>query len=284
MKHSILKVNKQVKKIENNLFITEENSMIKNKAFQISLATILIGFLALGGIALAESEKPTCDASLTVYSQYIWRGYELSKDSVVFFPEITVSYKGFGFTIWGDLDTDFVGENTDNRMEMFETDYVLTYSNNVDMLKYTLGWIYYDVDGGEDQEVYAVLGLDTFLSPEISVWRGIEHTDSWYFNFAISHSFELQNGWSIDVGGWIAYYDIPDGDIDGSDYNEWHDATIWAGLNIPLNDWCTLTPSINYSFALSGDSEDYLEAKNKEFADDKESNFFYGGVTLAISF
>lgn len=258
--------------------------MIKNRIFQLGLAFFLFGFMSTGTMAFAEEDKPTCDASLTVYSQYIWRGYELSKDSVVIFPSITVSYKGFAFNIWGDIDTDFVGNTIDNSTEMFETDYVLTYSNSIDKLNYTLGWIYYDVDGGEDQEVYVVLGLDTFLSPEFSIWRGIEHTDSWYFKFALSHSFALENKWSIDVGAWAGYYSIPDADLDGGDYNEFHDATIWAGLNIPINDWCTVTPSINYSFALSSAARDYLENANFNFANDRESNFFYGGVTMAISF
>jgi hypothetical protein len=251
----------------------------------LALAVILTGVMLSTGNLFAEEEKPTCDASLAVYSQYIWRGYEFSKDSVVLFPSMTVSYKGFAFNIWGDLDTNFVGATVDNGTEMFETDYVLTYKNSVSILNYTLGWIYYDLDGGEDQEAYVVLGLDTLLSPEISVWRGIEHTDSWYYKFALSHSFELQNKWSINVGGWVAYYDIPGGEpVTGDDYSEWHDATIWAALNIPLTDWCTLTPSINYSFALSSKSQDQIETANLNFANDEESNFIYGGVTLAISF
>jgi hypothetical protein len=258
---------------------------MKLKKFYLAMVFILAGAISLCATSFAADEKPTCDASLAVYSQYIWRGYEFSKDSVVFFPSMTVSYKGFSFNIWGDLDTNFVGSNHDNATEMFETDYTLTYKNSFNKLNYTLGWIYYDVDGGEDQEAFVVLGLDTLLSPEISVYRGIEHTDSWYLKFALSHSFKLENKWSINVGGWVGYYDIPDGDlITGGDYSEWHDATVWAALNIPLTDWCTLTPSINYSFPLSSKSEDQIKTANLSFANDKGSKFLYGGVTLAISF
>lgn len=257
--------------------------MVKNRISRLIMFVFLIGLITVGTDAFAEEEKPTCDMSVGVYSQYIWRGLELSRDSIVIFPETTVSYKGFGFTIWGDLDTDYYDEtaHNNNSTELWETDYVLTYNNSFSKLNYTLGWIYYDVDNGEDQEVYVVLGLDTFLSPEISVWRGIEHTDSWYINFALSHSFKMNNGWSIDMGGWVGYYDIPDGDLDGGDYSEFHDATIWAALNIPLTEWATLTPSINYSFPLSSGSEDYIEAAS--FRGD-DSRFLYGGITLAVSF
>lgn len=253
--------------------------------FNIFLIIILTGVLLSMNPIYASEDKPTCDASLAAFSQYIWRGYEFSKDSIVVFPSLTVSYKGFGFNVWGDLDTRFVGATNDNDMEMFETDYTLTYKNSYEKLKYTFGWVYYDVDGGEDQEVFVSLGLDTFLSPEISVYRGIEHTDAWYVKFALSHSFELSNKWSLVLGGWVSYYDIPDGDlITGGDYHEWHDATVWVSLTIPINDWCTLTPSLNYSFPLSSGARDQIETTNQAFARDKESEFLYGGVTLAVTF
>lgn len=123
--------------------------MMKFIKSYLALVVVLTGVMLSTGNLFAEDEKPTCDASLTAYSQYIWRGYEFSKDSVVFFPSMTVSYKGFAFNMWGDLDTNFVGATVDNDTEMFETDYVLTYKNSVSILNYTLGWIYYDVDGGK---------------------------------------------------------------------------------------------------------------------------------------
>ncbi|MDX9787485.1 MAG: hypothetical protein RBT11_11945 [Desulfobacterales bacterium] len=247
----------------------------------LGLIVMMVGMVSCFSAAVASDEKPTCDMSLTVYSQYIWRGYALSKDSIVLFPQTTVSYKGFGFDMWADLDTDYYGNTIDNGSELNETDLTLFYGNSIGILSYSLGWIYYDFDGGEDQEVYATFGVDVPLSPAISIYRGIEHSaDTWYFKFALSHSFELKNSWSIDVGGWVGYYDIQDGALDGGDYSEFHDATLWAGLNIPITDWCTVTPSINYSFPLSGESEDLIEAVS--FGND--SNFFYGGVKLAISF
>lgn len=35
-------------------------------------------------MALAEeADSPSADASIGLYSKYVWRGYELSKDSIV---------------------------------------------------------------------------------------------------------------------------------------------------------------------------------------------------------
>jgi len=260
------------------------------------LLVIFIGFLlsfVMGAVAFAEEgEKPTVDASLTSYSQYVWRGYELSQNSLVIFPEITISYKGFGFCLWGDFDTNHEGNQPGyNNTEWWETDMVLTYGNSIGILSYTLGWIYYDVDpgatldgvdpvttGGDDEELFIVLGLDTFLSPEVSVWRGIEWGTSWYINCAASHSFEFENGHSLDLGVNVGWWHHPGGD---HSLRGWHDLNFSAGYNVPVNDWCTVTPSINYTTTLASQMQSAMESASFDGNDHK---FFYGGVTLAISF
>ena len=57
----------------------------------------------------AEEEAPSADLSVSLSSKYVWRGYELSKDSVVIQPSLTVGYKGFAANFWGNLDTDQKG-------------------------------------------------------------------------------------------------------------------------------------------------------------------------------
>ena len=42
-------------------------------------------------------EKPTGDFTVTAMSQYFWRGYELSRNSIVIQPSMTLGYKGFPF-------------------------------------------------------------------------------------------------------------------------------------------------------------------------------------------
>jgi hypothetical protein len=244
------------------------------------LGLVVVMFaISCGTMAFAEeaADKPTCNLDMTFYSQYIWRGYELSKDSLVIFPSVTVGYKGFEMNVWGDFDTDYKGAKTGNNdTEWWETDWIFSYTNAVGPVNWTVGWIYYDVDEADDEEVFVKLGLDCILSPEVSVWRGIEWGESWYYNLALSHSFPLNNGWSIDVGASAAYYDI-----EADDYSAWHDGTVWAGLNIPVNDWCTVTPSINYTTALSDDAKDVIKASSESGDDD---DFIYGGVNVNISF
>jgi len=43
-----------------------------------------------------EEERPNLSADVVFLSKYIWRGYELSRNSLVIQPSVTAGYKGFG--------------------------------------------------------------------------------------------------------------------------------------------------------------------------------------------
>ena len=73
----------------------------------IMITIVFIGLLtiALGAAPLwAEEEVPTASADIAILSDYIWRGYAFSNDSIVIQPSATVCYKGFGFNLWGNLE------------------------------------------------------------------------------------------------------------------------------------------------------------------------------------
>jgi hypothetical protein len=308
--------------------------MIKvNRVFVCSFLAlmVLLGF-SLGAVAVAQEEKtavaveeearPTLSASYTFYSQYIWRGYELSKDSLVMFPSITISYKGFGLNIWGDYDTHYEGTG---HKEWWETDFVFTYSNSLgniprigdkwDKLKnfnYTIGYIYYDTNsdnitnitqirradgtvikeksstfgGGDSEEIYAILSYAMFSNPTVSVWRQIESGEEWYVNFALSQNFPFPvkcpwaQDWTIDAGAWISYMNRS-GNYYKSDYSAMHDANLWVALNIPLNKYFTLSPTINYSAPLSNNAKQELEASSFS---GHASRFLYGGLIVKLAF
>ena len=81
--------------------------------FSTNKKMLLAGALALSVVGLgtsavmAEEETPTADASVSIYSTYVWRGFGLSDDSIVIQPSMTVGYKGFAANLWGNLDTDY---------------------------------------------------------------------------------------------------------------------------------------------------------------------------------
>ena len=232
-------------------------------------------------------EGLTANLNTTFYSKYIWRGLELSKDSLVIFPSATIGYKGFALNVWVDLDTNFdnppPGKHSEAKLQ--ETDLTLTYNNKISPLKldYTLGWIYYDTDGfygdssTHNQELFVTLAFDFPLKPTLSVYTEIETGTAWYASLALAHSFKISKDWSWDLGGWVSYlYNQSTEDITAM-----HDGNIWMGLTIPVNSYFSIIPKIQYSFALSSDARDRIEANS---FNGKDSNFLYGGLIFDLKF
>ena len=250
----------------------------------------------------AEAAKPagkvipedlTADLNVSLYSQYIWRGLELSRDSFVIFPTLTVGYKGFSVNLWADLDTRFAG--TQNReFKLQETDVTVSYSNSYKpwKLNYTLGWILYDyqpVSGNADgtikdtknQELFVTLGLDVLLKPTFSVYNEIETGQAWYFNLGLSHSFAVYKDWSLDVGGWVSY--LINNSSANPHFSNFHDGNIAVGLKIPLNSYLSVKPNIQYSFPLSGDASTRIRDNSAALFHHRQDNFVYGGLIIDLA-
>lgn len=251
----------------------------------------LVCLAATAGQVKAEEEKPTADLTVSALSQYIWRGQELSQDSVVIQPSMTVEYKGFGFNLWGNLDTDYYDSEADTNA-WNETDMTLTYSRSFGQVGATAGYIYYGLDGLDDsQEVFLSLGLDCFLSPTVTVYREFSHYPSWYITAGISHSFALSRDMSLDLGFQASYLisdDVDaygevdaDGNVTGK-FSDFHDGTISAALNIPVAEYVTFTPQVYWTFAVSDDASDEMEMVRS--IDGNDHDFVYGGVSVSFAF
>ena len=259
--------------------------------FRMMCASLLI-LVTVSFNAWAEEERPTISADITVASKYIWRGYELSDDSAVIQPSITVGYKGFSMNLWGNLDTDFDDQDptTSNKAQFTETDFTLAYDRSFGKFNLGVGYIYYSLDGIDDsQELYFRAGLDVLLAPTLTIYREVAHLPGWYFHFGISHAFSLPRNMSLDLSGSVGYYYSDDDafvEVDGNlnpttkKYRNFHDGLISAGLSIPMGKYMTLTPSISYSFPLSNKADDLITSTS--FSND--SDFIYGGLTLSIAF
>jgi uncharacterized protein (TIGR02001 family) len=130
---------------------------------------VVIGFTLLTFCSLpvmAEEKSPvSAYADVTALTDYVWRGYSLSDDSIVIQPTATVSYKGFSFNLWGNIDTD----SNDNAFN--ETDMTLSYDWSFDKVSMGVGYIYYALEGNDSQELYMSFGIDTILAPTLKIYR-----------------------------------------------------------------------------------------------------------------
>lgn len=262
----------------------------------------LLGILCTGiaaSTAWAEEEKPTADLSVSALSKYVWRGFELSKDSLVLQPSMTVGYKGFSFNLWGNLDTDehvyFGRVDDENSSSWNETDMTIAYNGSCSYADYGIGLIYYAVDNLQDtQEIFVSVALKTLLTPTLTMYRDYDALPGAYISLGISHSFGVTEDLSLDLGAQIGYLAAEDSDSysevtevnntwvsTGEAYREFHDGKLSASMTFPLGDYFSLTPELYYSFPLSSKAKDLIESLSVTGDD---SDFVYGGVTLSMSF
>lgn len=276
------------------------------RALLLSLFLVIgmgVGTFSYAEDAPAEAAPPagmklipddlTANLNVSAYSQYVWRGYALSKDSFVMFPTMTVGYKGFAVNLWADLDTRFKG-TSNKEFKLQETDVTVSYSNSFAPLKlnYSLGWILYDFQptagdvatqkDTKNQEIFITLGVDTLLKPTFSVYQEIETGEAWYFQLGVSHSFAVYKDWSLDLAGSISYMN----NKSTKSFSDMHDGNISAGLKIPVNKYLSVKPNIQYSFPLSAAASRDIKANsltNRGFSGDGDTHYVYGGLIFDLS-
>ena len=130
--------------------------------------------------AVKEEPKPYFSFAAAGLSQYIFRGYEQSKNSVVIQPSMTVGYRGFEVNLWGNLDTNDKFTKAD-KANWNETDLTLSYAHDIGPIKLTGGYIYYALEGVDDsQELFLKIGGNFLLSPTLSIYREIANYPGWY--------------------------------------------------------------------------------------------------------
>jgi len=240
----------------------------------------------------AEEIKPTASADVGAFSKYVWRGFELSEDSLVIQPSITVEYKGFSMNLWGNLDTD---NKVTEDSEFNETDLTVAYDTSLGDFDVGVGYIYYALDAANDpEEIFASVCASAIpLAPTLTVYRDITEFIGWYLNLGVSHSFEFDKGITLDLAGSVGYYYSDDdafeevdskGNGTGDKYRDFHDGQLSASLTIPIDKYFTLSPMIAYSFPLSGNADDLITSYNDGLGYSDNSDYFFGGVTLSIAF
>ncbi len=245
---------------------------------------ILILFSSINLWAGEKKEKPSVSANVAILSKYIWRGFELSDDSVVIQPSTTLEYKDLRINVWGNLDTAF--EDDHDNASWNETDFTIAYDRSFGQINASVGYIYYALSSAADsRELYFSLGIDTLLSPTITIYREIAHLPSWYINLGISHSISLPKQITLDISGSAGYYYSDDDDFaeakdPSGKYRDFHDALISIELAVPIGKYTSITPILLYSFPLSNKADDLIT--DESFSND--SDFLYGGLNFSVNF
>jgi len=274
---------------------------MKTKKY-INLAVVAgaLSCLQLGGIARADEDKPaaedkpTANLAVSALSKYVWRGFELSKDSIVLQPSATVAYKGFSANVWGNMDTNVYVQNTEGggSNNWTETDLTLAYDWTIGPVGLTAGYIYYSVIGPDTQEVFARAAWHTLLTPTLTVYRDFDHLAGWYVTLGVSHTLPITEKIGLSLGAQVGYLAADDASSyakvnTAEAYRGFHDGLLTASIAFPVNQYITITPILNYSFALTENARDLIKVNSQEVlngGNGGDSNFIYGGVTVTMAF
>lgn len=268
--------------------LTMENKVIKTATAKMVVCA-MVCVLSWTAIA-ADTPSLSTSVSAAFMSKYIWRG-QLLNDDYVMQPSVGVSYGGLSASLWGNVDmTDY----HDNNWEFTEYDWTAGYAGKipgVDILKYSVGAIYYHFPSttASTTEVYGGLGLDMPLSPTVTLYRDVDEADSSYVAFSVSHSidkiFELSPDMPVGMTasasiGWgnEAYNKFYWSGLDDSALN---DLTMSVGFPVPVLGW-TVTPSVNYVTLL--DSDVRAADTYATYSGNNDSDYLFTGITLSRSF
>jgi hypothetical protein len=287
-----------------------------SRAFVASLTCILFLFLFIGPVLAQEKQEVvpeqklpvkveeapaavTGTATFGVFNKYIFRGYELSRRSVVFQPGLSASYGGFSASFWGNIDSrehgtqNFFPERPDRR-SFNETDLTLSYTYILKKLSLTGGYIYYGTKyTDETQELFVTASYDMFLKPTLSIYRDIDRYPGTYFNLSIAHSIKLVGDMSLDLGASAGYmwgdggywktFQPSTGGFTGSNYQAFHDGKVQAGLTIPVTKKVSVVPVVQYWFPLSGKASRHW-ADSSYNPNGYLGSVFVGGASVNYNF
>ena len=264
------------------------------------------GFVLLSTVVLittlsgeAVPAPVTGSASLGTFNRYIFRGYRLGEDSIVFEPVLSVSTMGFSATFWGNIDTrekatacfapDRPGQRSFN-----ETDLTLSYTHNLGKFGITAGFIYYGTKfTAETQELYVGASLDVPGKPTLMIYRDIDAYPGTYFLLSLAHSVALKKRITLDLGASAAYFSgsadywrtyLPSaGSYAGEKYRAFHDGMIKAGLTFPLGRNLGLQAGTQFYFPLSAAARRTIDGHSYNINGHLASVLVFG-TTLTFGF
>jgi len=260
------------------------------KGLRLFVLSVLLTCCVSVGTLYAEEAKVTGTASLGIFSQYIFRGYELSSRSVVLQPSLGVSYKGFSASLWSNIDSEENGTQSfvpdrPGQKSFNETDLTLSYTYTIGKVGLTGGYIYYGTKyAPETEELFLSATYDIITKPTLTVYRDITSFPGTYINLSLSHSVPVYKDISLDLGASAAYFA---GDDDafrtagGTDkkYAAFHDGMLKAGFTIPVFKNVTVQPVAQYWFPLSDRAKKHGYNPNGHLDD----TFVYG-INTAYNF
>ena len=153
----------------------------------VALSAALALALTIAPLAAhAEDAAGKGSFSAAFASRYVWRGQILSEGFVAQ-PTVGITLGGFSANLWSNIDLDNAEEDDDG-IVMNETDLTLNYTVPVGPVSLTGGFIHYDFDGCDTQEIYLTGALAVLLNPSLSLYYDIDEGEGGFAVLAVSQA------------------------------------------------------------------------------------------------
>jgi hypothetical protein len=235
--------------------------MVRFRSLPLVVAALLVAPAALAdepaSTPAPDAPAVSGDATVTFANAYVFRGFQLGRDSLVIQPAANVGYRGFTLGLWSNIDTkqhdtDNFVPTTPGERQLNEVDLSLAYEQAFGPVTLSGGWLYYGTSyAPETEEVFLAASFDVPGSPTLTVFRDIRSFAGWYASLGLSHELALPAALAVEVSASAGFAALDDGD-----YSALHDGTGKVRLTIPLPGGFAVRPWAAYSFPLSSEAED----------------------------
>ncbi len=238
------------------------------------------GAVSILAFPAAAGGEVSISTGVEVMSKYVWRGQLLTDDPVIQ-PSVTLGRGGLSFNTWASIDTTDINENGDERYNIQEVDYTLSYAWSLtEMVDMEAGAIWYAFPSAPDtQEVYGGLTFSSpFVTPSINVYYDVDEVDGFYAGVGVSRTVPLTETLALNLSasqGWgDSSYDEAYFGVEQSGLN---DLSLGAGLSYKPNDMTTFSASVQYTELIDSEVENAVNAAG-------DSDNLVVGVGLEIAF
>jgi len=189
-----------------------------NKVAVSVAAAALSALVSVPAVKAAEAS-----VGLDVKSAYVFRGVTLN-ENVVAQPYLEVSGLPIDLGVWAnfDVESDDARGYTDSQFS--EVDIYGSYSLPIEAVDASIGYTEYTYPNGDleaDREVSLSVGLDVPLAPSVGVYYGLDGgiEENIYAQLGIGHDIELSEAIGLSLGGVVGYLN-PDSGEDGFSHYE----------------------------------------------------------------
>jgi hypothetical protein len=196
------------------------------------LCAVWVGTTARADVATeAPAKEWKAEVGGDYFTEYIFRGVEISSDEPLLVPHVMLGWKWFTATYYGYYSPlDLPGNES-----YYENDFTLDGTVALGKFSLTGGAIYYDYpdakDGVDTWELYGIVAYDfPLLNPKLVFYYDIDQFKTGYGTLSVNHVFDLTK--LLGLNDPMALTLTPSAAL-SLDFNNWSKA---KQSNVDLND------------------------------------------------